>query len=272
MKDIAQAFRLEGKVALVTGGAKGLGAAIARTLAQAGARVLVTDVLEAEGRRVVAGIEAGGGTAGFLRHDVTDEAQWQAAVAMAIERYGRLDVLVNNAGIEVPALLADCTVESFRRTLDVNVTGVFLGLKHAIRAMAPGGASGHGGAIVNLSSVAGLIGAVAHSAYCASKGAVRLLTKAAAVECGRLATGIRVNSLHPGVIETDMGSNFIQGFVDLGLAPSREASAAAVLALHPLGRFGEPEDVANAVLYLASDASKWVTGAELSVDGGIAAS
>ena len=272
MNDINKAFRLDGKVAIVTGAAKGLGTSIALTLAAAGAQVMVTDVLADEGRQVVERIEAGGGKARFASHDVTDEAQWEAVVKETIDQFGRLDVLVNNAGIETAALLSECTVESFRRTMDVNVTGVFLGLKHAIRAMSPGGAAGHGGSIVNLSSVAGMIGAVAHSAYCASKGAVRLLTKAAAVECGRLNTGVRVNSVHPGIVETDMGNNFIKGFVALGLAQSLEASTAGILALHPIGRFGEPDDVANAVLYLAADASKWVTGAELSVDGGIAAS
>lgn len=272
MSNIGKAFRLDGKAAMVTGAARGLGALTAQTLAQAGARVMVTDVLESDGRAVVARIEAAGGEAAFFRHDVTDEAQWEAAVAATWARFGRFDVLVNNAGIETAALVSQCTVEDFRRTLDVNVTGTFLGVKHAIRAMSPGGACGHGGSIVNLSSIAGLIGAMAHGAYCASKGAVRLLTKAAAVECGRLGTGIRVNSLHPGVIETDMGANLIKGFVDLGLAPDLDQARAGLLAMHPMGRFGEPDDVANAVLFLASDASKWITGAELSVDGGIAAS
>lgn len=272
MNPINNAFRLDGRVALVTGAGKGLGSAIARTLAAAGARVVVTDILEDAGQATADDLRAAGAEALFVAHDVTDEAQWEQAVAAAVARFGRLDVLVNNAGIEVPALITDCSVHSFRRTLDVNVTGVFLGMKHGIRAMAPGGPSGQGGAIVNLSSVAGIIGAVAHSAYCASKGAVRLLTKAAAVECARLGRNVRVNSIHPGVIETDMGVNFIRGFVDLGLAPDAATSAAGILAMHPLGRFGDPDDVANAVLYLASDASKWVTGAELSVDGGLAAS
>lgn len=272
MSNINNAFRLDGKVALVTGAGKGLGSAIALTLAEAGARLVVTDILEAEGRAIADRIIGAGGEALFISHEVTDEAQWEKAVAETIARFGRLDVLVNNAGIEVPALITECSVESFRKTLDVNVTGVFLGMKHAIRAMSPGGASGQGGSIVNLSSVAGIIGAVAHSAYCASKGAVRLLTKAAAVECGRLGKGVRVNSIHPGVIETDMGVNFIKGFVALGLSPDEKTSAAGILSLHPLGRFGEVDDVANAVLYLASDASKWVTGAELAVDGGLAAS
>jgi len=272
MSDSNDVFRLDGKVALVTGGAKGLGALTAMTLARAGASVMVTDVLETEGRAVVGQIVAAGGKAAFVRHDVTDETQWEAAVATAISSFGQLDVLINNAGVESTELLAQVTVASFRRTMDVNVTGTFLGLKHAIRAMSPGGASGRGGAIVNLSSVAGIVGVMAHSAYCASKGAVRLLTKAAAVECAQLRTGIRVNSVHPGLIETEMGANLIKGFVSLGLAPSIDDARASLTALHPMGRLGEPEDVANAILYLVTDASKWVTGAELSVDGGMAAS
>ena len=272
MRRFEQALDLTGRVALVTGGAKGLGAEIAAHLAQAGASVVVTDILDGAAQAVVEGLRQQGTPASFIHHDVVDEEQWEAAVAHAVATYGRLDVLVNNAGIEVPALISQCSAESFRRTMEVNVTGVFLGLKHAIRAMSPGGAAGHGGSIVNLSSAAGMIGVVAHAAYCASKGAVRLLTKAAAVECARLGLGIRVNSLHPGVVETDMGNNFVQGFVKLGLAPDLDTARRDILALHPLGRFGDVDDVAHAVHYLASDASKWVTGAELCIDGGIAAS
>ena len=271
MNAMNQVFRLDGKVALVTGAARGLGAVTAQVLAQAGARVVVTDILEAAGRAVVDGINAAGGEAVFAAHDVTSEAQWEAAVAAAIARFGRLDVLVNNAGIETAALITECTAEDFRRTMDINVTGTFLGMKHAIRAMSAGGASGQGGSIVNISSVAGMIGAVAHSAYCSSKGAVRLLTKTAAVECGRLGIAVRVNSVHPGVIETDMGANFIKGVRDLGLAPDLEQARAGVAAMHPMGLVGEPVDVAHAVLFLASNASKWMTGAELAIDGGLVA-
>lgn len=265
MTDYGKLFRLDGKVALVTGGARGIGAAVAEALAQAGAAVLVSDILEDAGRQTVARIRKAQGKAEFQRHDVTDEAQWVSAVAAAKSQMGGLDILVNNAGIETAALLTQCAVEDFRRLMDVNVTGVFLGLKHAVGAM------GAGASIINLSSVAGLVGTTGHIAYHASKGAVRLMTKAAAIECAQLGTGIRVNSVHPAIVQTDMGTNFIQHFVDLKLAPDYATAEAAFKAAHPLGRFGEPADVASAVIYLASDAARWVTGTELVIDGGYTA-
>ncbi|MES0875016.1 glucose 1-dehydrogenase [Sinimarinibacterium thermocellulolyticum] len=269
--DYRTAFRLDGKVALVTGAARGLGREIARALAAVGAKVAVSDIIDDGARATVEWLRASGADARGFVHDVTDETQWQQTIAGTIEALGGLDILVNNAGVESGALLAECTVEDFHRIQDVNVTGTFLGCKHAIRAMSPGGAAGRGGAIVNLSSAAGMIGVIAHSAYGASKGAVRALTKAAAVECGRLGVGVRVNSLHPGLILTAMGEQLLDGLVRLGLAPDRKQAQAALLALHPIGRFGEPADVAAAVIYLASDAARWVTGAELSVDGGVVA-
>jgi 3alpha(or 20beta)-hydroxysteroid dehydrogenase len=264
-------FRLDGKTALVSGAARGLGAAIAEALARSGASVLLTDVLVDTAEETAARIVQSGARAAAFRHDVTDEAQWQAAIAFAEKTFGPLDVVVNNAGIETAALLSQCTVEDFRRVMDVNVTGVFLGLKHAVRAMSPGGSSGRGGSIVNMSSVAGLIGTLGHVAYHSSKGAVRLMTKAAAVECAQLGTGIRVNSVHPAVVATQMGTAFVQDFVDLGIVPDYATAEAAIKAAHPIGRFGEPADVASAVIYLASPASKWVTGSELVVDGGYSA-
>ncbi|TDU32780.1 NAD(P)-dependent dehydrogenase (short-subunit alcohol dehydrogenase family) [Panacagrimonas perspica] len=262
MTDYNKAFRLDGKVALVTGGARGIGAAVSEALAQAGASVLVTDVLEAT--ETVASIRKAGGKAEFLKHDVTVEAQWEAAVAAAIAKFGSLSILVNNAGIETAALITQCTVEDFRRVMDVNVTGVFLGHKHAMRVMKPGSS------IINLSSVAGIIGTTAHVAYHTSKGAVRLMTKAAAIECAQLGTGIRVNSVHPAIIGTDMGTNFIKHFVELGLAPDFAAAETAIKGLHPMG-FGETRDVASAVIYLASDAAKFMNGSELVIDGGLTA-
>lgn len=271
MTDYAKTYRLDGKAALVTGGARGLGAEIARAFAQVGAKVLVTDVLDEVGSATVTEIRAAGGQAEYLHHDVTDEAQWQAAVAHAVASFGRLDVLANNAGIERMQFVTECSVEEFRKILDVNVIGVFLGIKHCVRAMRPGGSSGHGGSIVNLSSIAGLIGVTALHAYCASKGAVRLLTKSSAVECAQRKTGVRVNSIHPGVIETQMASDFLQHFVDLKIMPDYAAAEAAFKAANPMGFFGVPSDVASAALFLASDASRFVTGTEIVVDGGYTA-
>lgn len=271
MTDYQKLYRLDGKVALVTGAARGIGAEVARALAQSGARVLITDVLDDQGRRTAAALADAGGQVEFLRHDVVDEAQWEQAVGTAIRRWGGLDVLVNNAGIERMARITDCTVEEFRQVLDVNVVGTFLGCKHAVRAMAPGGAAGRGGSIVNLSSVAGLIGFPGLGAYSAAKGAVRLLSKSVAVECGRLNMGIRVNSVHPGLVQTDMGSDLLRHLVEQGFAPDYAAAQAAMFAAHPLGRLGEPLDIAAITLFLASDASRWVTAAEFAVDGGLVA-
>jgi len=270
MKDYAKSFRLDGKVALVTGAARGFGAEIAGALAQMGAKVLLTDVLAAEGRSTTAALNAAGARVEFLEHDVTDETQWETAVETAVSRLGGLDILVNNAGIETAALITQCELADFNRVMYVNVSGVFLGHKYAIRAMAPGGAAGKGGSIVNLSSVAGMIGTTAHVAYHTSKGGVRLMTKAAAIECAQLGTGIRVNSVHPAIVGTEMGNNFIKHLVDLNLAPDLSAAEAAIKGLHPMG-FGTPDDVASAVLFLASDAAKWINGAELAVDGGLTA-
>src|SRR5581483_3898546 len=212
MADGGKAFRLDGKAALVSGAARGIGAAVAQALADAGAAVMVADVLEKDGRDTVAKIKSAGGKAEFFKHDVTREAEWEAAIAAAVKAFGKLDVLVNNAGIETAAMLSQCTLEDFERVMKVNVSGVFLGLKHAVRVM-------KGGSIINLSSVAGLIGTTGHIAYHTSKGAVRLMSKAAAVECAQLGTGIRVNSVHPAIVRTDMGTNFIKHAVELGLAP-----------------------------------------------------
>src|SRR5260221_11403994 len=267
MKDYQQAYRLDGKVVLVTGAACGLGAEISRAFAQVGAKVLLTDVLAAPGREVAAEIRAAGGVAAFSSRDVVQEGDWQTAIQTAVTRWGGLDVLVNNAGVETAALIAQCTAEDFRRVLDINVTGTFFGIKHAVRAMSPGGAAGRDGSIVILASIAAMIGTTAHSAYHASKGAVRTLTKAAAIECAQLATGIRVNSVHPGIVDTDMGRAFIQDFVDLKLAPDQASAEAAFKAAHPLG-FGRPEDVAWSVLYLACAAADWRTDTGLGLDGG----
>ncbi|MDB5971299.1 MAG: putative dehydrogenase [Hydrocarboniphaga sp.] len=265
--DPTRAFRLDGKVAFISGAAQGLGAHIASTLAAAGAAVFLTDVQAEAVEKTAAAIRDAGGKAAAMQHDVTREEQWDAAIAKAVGRFGGLDILVNNAGVEDMALLTECSLETFKRIQDINVNGTFLGLKYAIRAMRPGGISGRSGAIVNLSSLAAMIGVTGLSAYCASKGAVRSMTKAAAIECAQLGTGIRVNSVHPGVIKTAMGTHLLEGFVRLGLVPDLATADAAMNQLHPLG-LGEPADVANAVLYLASGAARWTTGAEIVLDGG----
>jgi 3alpha(or 20beta)-hydroxysteroid dehydrogenase len=265
--DPTRAFRLDGKVAFVSGAAQGLGAQIAGTLAAAGAAVFLTDVQGDAVEATAATIRSAGGKAAAARHDVTQEAQWESAIAQAVDAFGGLDILVNNAGVEDMALLSECSLETFKRIQDINVNGTFLGLKYGIRAMRPGGISGRSGAIVNLSSLAAMIGVTGLSAYCASKGAVRSMTKAAAIECAQLGTGIRVNSVHPGVIKTAMGTHLLEGFVRLGLVPDLATADAAMKQLHPLG-LGEPADVANAVLYLCSAAARWTTGAEIVLDGG----
>lgn len=267
----SQARPLEGRVALVTGAATGIGEACADLLAAAGARVMATDVDGPGCAATAERIRKRGDHADSMVHDVCDEAQWQLAVDATVERLGGLDVLVNNAGIYQGGTLESNTLDEVRRVHQVNVESIFLGMKHAARVMKPGGAAGRGGSIVNLSSVAGLVGVPGHSAYGSTKGAVRLYTKHAAAEFGALGYGIRVNSVHPGLIETAMGEKVFDDFVEIGLAPSVEAAREFVLSLTALGRLGTPQDVAQTVLFLASDASSYVTGAEIVCDGGMTA-
>jgi 3(or 17)beta-hydroxysteroid dehydrogenase len=254
---------VEGKVALVTGAASGIGRVTAQVLASEGARVTVADLNEAGGHETVLHIQSRGGTGAFDRLDVASEADWDAAIARTVERFGRLDILVNNAGVELIKLIPETSLADWRRLMSVNLDGVFLGTKAAIAAMRKTG----GGVIVNISSVAGINGYARQAAYCASKGAVRLLTKSAAVECAEQGWNIRVNSVHPGVIDTPMARSLLEG-LDPQVAAQR---LERLKALHPVGHLGEPEDIARAVLYLASDASKFVTGTELVVDGGMTA-
>jgi 3alpha(or 20beta)-hydroxysteroid dehydrogenase len=270
--DPLAAFRLDGKVALISGGARGIGAACARTLGAAGAAVLVTDVLEDAGRATVDGLGRDDIRAAFAAHDVRSEEAWAAATARAIELFGGLDVVVNNAGVEVMRLLADTSLEEWRHVQSVNVDGVFLGCKHGIIAMRPGGAAGRGGSIVNLSSIAGLIGTPGLGAYCASKGAVRLLTKAAAIECARLGLGVRVNSVHPGLIQTEMLDNLFRETVAIGIASDEQSGRDLAFAQQPMLEVrAVPQDIANVVLFLASDAARYVTGSEYVSDGGFTA-
>ena len=253
---------LSGRVALVTGGARGLGAAAAKALAAKGAKVVVSDIRD--GAETAAAIDGA-----FVKHDVTSEEEWIAAVKFAKDTFGGLDILVNNAGVFWMMPLPMETLANFRKMQAINVEGVFLGLKHAIPAIAERAQQWDGGgAVVNLSSVAGIVGAPNIVAYNASKGAVRLMTKSAALEYA--AAKVRVNSVHPGIIDTPMmaeAAKVIEATTGQGANTTRNHFATR----HPLGRMGRDTDVANAVAFLASDGAAFITGSELVVDGGMTA-
>ncbi|WP_319409414.1 glucose 1-dehydrogenase [uncultured Desulfosarcina sp.] len=268
MDNINKSFDMTGKVSLITGAGRGIGATCAEVLAQAGSKVILTDILKEEGTAVAENIKQAGGEAMFVFQDVTDEQEWASVIQKTVETYGGLDVVVNNAGIEGINLVENIPLEQWRQVMSVNLDGVFLGTKHAIRAMKPEGIAGKGGSIVNMCSACGLIGCFNAAAYSASKGAVRLFTKVAAVECGQLGYGIRVNSVHPGIIRTELFEKTLPTFVEKGMYASEEEALATYTAMHPIGRIGTTQDVGQAVLYLASDASSFVTGTELVVDGG----
>lgn len=254
---------VRGKVALVTGASSGIGRQTALTLGRAGARVVVADVNADGGGETVSALEGMGVDALFVTLDVTDETAWQKAIETTLSRFKRLDVLVNAAGIELVRTIADTSLEDFRRVMSVNLDGVFLGTKYGIEAMAKAG----GGSIINISSIAGIRGYAKQTAYCASKGGVKLLTKAAATEAAQNGTNVRVNSVHPGVIDTAMTRGMFGDRND----ENRQKTWNRLADLAPIGRVGEPSDIANMILYLASDASSFVTGAEMVVDGGITA-
>ena len=246
--------RMDGKVALISGGARGMGATEASMFAAEGASVVIGDILDAEGEATAAGIRAGGGQCHYHHLDVTSEGDWNDAVAAAVDRFGKLDVLVNNAGIGSNSFqIHEEPVELWDRTIDVNLKGVFLGTRAAIPAMKEAG----GGSIINISSQLGIV-AVPYNgaAYQTAKGGVRILTKAAALQYA--ADGIRVNSVHPGPIATEMTR----------AGRDNPERLEIMLARIPMGRYGEPEEVAHAVVYLASDESAFVTGSEVVVDGG----
>ena len=248
--------RLDGKVAIISGGARGQGAVEARMLAQEGAKVVFGDILDELGRQVEAELAEAGLDAAYVHLDVTSEDDWTAAVQSAVEKYGHLDILVNNAGILIRKGIEDTTEEDWDRIMAVNAKGVFLGTKAAIPAMREAG----GGSIVNISSTAGLVGSPEGSAsYTATKGAVRLLTKSTAIQYA--GDGIRCNSVHPGPIDTDMIRDTLSD-------PERMAARMRRL---PLKRVGTPEDIAYGVIYLASDEASFVTGSELVIDGGTTA-
>jgi 3(or 17)beta-hydroxysteroid dehydrogenase len=252
--------RVEGKVALVTGGALGLGRAAVELLAREGARIAVTDVKDAEGRAVVEKIGAAGGEAIYIHHDVAQEADWERAIAETLKRFGKLDIVVNNAGVALAGNVEGTSLDQWRWLMSINLDGVFLGTKHGVAAMKE-----HGGSIINLSSIEGLIGDPNLAAYNASKGGVRLFTKSAALHCAKSGYKIRVNSIHPGYIWTPMVEGYVGGQND-PVEARRDLAG-----LHPLGHLGEPDDIAYGVLYLAADESKFMTGSELVIDGGYTA-
>jgi len=256
--------RVQGKVALVTGGASGIGRSCAETLAAEGATVVVTDVQDAKGEEVAAAIAKAGGKAEYLHHDATDEAAWEGVIAQIKARHGRLDILVNNAGIAIPGSVIEMSLADWRKQTAINLDGVFLGTKHSIPLMR---SSGDGGSIINMSSVAGLKGSAILGGYCATKGGVRLFTKSVAMECANAKDGIRVNSVHPGIIETPIWLSIINPG-DAGTNAPPDLDAMSELAV-PLGVKGLPQDIANGVLWLASDESRYVTGSELVIDGGL---
>jgi NAD(P)-dependent dehydrogenase (short-subunit alcohol dehydrogenase family) len=248
--------RVKGKVAIITGGAGGLGKAHASLLAKEGAKVVLADMEDAQGKRAAEEINVQGGEAIFIHLDVTSETEWSKAIDETLKRFGKLDILVNNAGVMLWKKIEDTSIEEWRWLMRVNLDGVFLGTKHAMGAMKKSG----GGSIINISSAAGIVGTLDTSAYHASKGGVRIFTKAAALECSKAGYdyNIRVNSIHPGVIKTPMVEAIFKD----------ENKMKTALGWHPIGFFGEPLDVAYGVLFLASDESKFMTGSELVIDGG----
>ena len=248
-------MRLNNKAVLISGGARGMGSVEAKLFCSEGASVIIGDILEDEGRKIEAEINESGGVCIFVRLDVTSEEDWDSAVNLAVERFGKLDILINNAGIFPMESIEDTTVESWDRVMDVNAKGVFLGTKAAIPAMRTSG----GGSIINLSSIAGLVGSAYSASYNATKGAVRLLTKSTAIQYAK--DGIRANSIHPGLIDTLMASELLS---DPELQIKRLAST-------PMGRTGTAEEIAYGALFLASDESSFMTGSELVIDGGFTA-
>ena len=249
-------MRLEGKVAIITGGANGMGAEECRIFAREGAKVVIADIVEEEGRKLEAEIAESGGDAVFMKLDVTSESGWEDAVQATVARYGRLDILVNNAGISGTHDEDTMSTQAWERFMDINAKGVFLGMKSVIPQMQEAG----GGSIVNISSISGIIGQSGnHMGYNASKGAVRIVTKSAAVQYAQ--DGIRVNSVHPGTMPPMRSS----------AAARNQEVISDTLDSVPMGRRGRVEEVGNAVLFLASDEASYITGAELVVDGGLTA-
>lgn len=264
---VGMAGQVAGKVALVTGGASGIGRAIAELLSEEGGRVVVTDVDELRGPEVVAAIAKAGGEAVFLHQDVTSEPRWTEVTGEIERRFGRLDVLVANAGIGIGAAsVVDMSLADWRRQTAINLDGVFLSVKYGLPLMRKTGA----GSIILMSSLAGLRGSPTLAGYSATKGGVRLFAKSVAMECASMGDGIRVNSVHPGIIDTPIWGKIPAGGMANGQNAPIDCEALAQLAT-PLRRAGQAREIAQGVLYLASDASSYVTGSELVIDGGMLA-
>jgi NAD(P)-dependent dehydrogenase (short-subunit alcohol dehydrogenase family) len=257
------AIKLDDTIALVTGAAGGIGRAVCQSLKAAGATVVATDIAER------AAIESADE---YHCHDVTSESDWARIAARIAAKYGRLDALVNNAGIALVASIRDTTLEAWRKVQSVNVESMLIGTRTLLDLLITSGRTRPGGAsIVNFSSVGGLRGAAYAAAYCTSKGAVKLFSKSAAIEFGMLGYNIRVNSIHPGGIHTEMLHSMMQRYVDIGAVPSVETSRQAIVSQHPIGRIGNPEEIGGGVVYLCSTEAGFVTGSELVIDGGFSA-
>lgn len=264
--------RLDGKVALISGAARGIGAQSALRMCEAGAKVVIGDLLEDAGRATARRISDAGGECSFVPLDVTEPAHWRRAIDATVQRYGELSVLVNNAGLFIGRDIEHSTLEDWQRLCAVNLTGVYLGTKLALDALR-NSAQGkpEGSVIVNLASIAGLVGSQLDPLYSMTKGGVTLFTKSAALEFARKGYRIRVNSIHPGVIETDMGTQTFAARAMMSASNDVEAARSTAQSLHPLGRLGRADDIAKGIVFLASDDSGFMTGAGLVVDGGLTA-
>jgi len=257
--------RLDGKIAFLSGAARGIGAETARLMVEAGGRVAIGDVLDERGRETVRGLEAAGGEALYVHLDVTRADDWAAAIAVVTARFGGLDILVNNAGVFIAKGIEESTAADWERLCGVNLTAVFLGTRAALPALRERGAtSAQGSAIVNLSSIVGLVGSARAPLYSLTKGGVTLFTKSTALECARKGYRIRANSIHPGIIDTEMGAQAIAARGESDIAAARAQAGAA----HPIGRLGTAADVAKGILFLASDDAGFMTGSSLVLDGG----
>ena len=254
--------RVKNKVAIVTGGASGLGKSSALLLAKEGAKVVVTDLDEDHGHEVVQVIKQQGGEAVFIKQDVSGEDEWKSVIQTTLDTYGKLHILANSAGIGVGGNVEEVTLDDWKKLMSINLDGTFLGTQYGIKAMRK---TGEGGSIINFSSIEGLVGDPNLPAYNASKGGVTLFTKSAALHCARQGYNIRVNSIHPAYVWTPMVENYLkaQGNVEEGRK--------VLDSMHPIGHIGEPDDIGYGVVYLASDESKFMTGAELVIDGGYTA-